>query len=114
MAMPPMPPESQGAPAPDEGPAEQSQDQGEQGQDPKQLLVDVHSGLAKVAQLAASAGAPPTVLKQLQVSLDSFRSAVEEMLNMKGGGDSGAAPAGQEMHSMAPSEVGGNPNARPM
>lgn len=107
MAMPPMPPQGS-APAPQEGAPQDggAPDEGavDQPSDPKQLLIEVHTGLSKILQAAQKAGAPTSVLKQLQTSLDSFRGAVEEMI---GGG-------GQQQHQVAPSEVGGNPNAVPM
>lgn len=107
MAMPPQDsaPPPQAAPQ-DEGAAEQPADQSDQSGDPKQLLIDVNSGLAKVAALVAKAGAPPDIVKELEQCVQMYRSAVGKLM---GGG--GSSPADQGSGSP---EAGGNPNAQPM
>ena len=108
MAMPPasMPPQA-------EGPGES--EQGHEGGDPtagasgKDLIIGVHSGLAKVVALAAKAGAPEDIVAELKSSLDSFKSAMSKLMGAGGGGGPQPADAGS-----ASPEQGGNPNAVPM
>ncbi len=98
----PMPPQAMQESAEGEAP------QGGGGMSGKDLVVGVHAGLSKVAELAASTGAPEDVVQDLQSALASFKSAMEKLM---GGGGPVAAPAGPG--SAAP-EAGGNPNAKPM
>lgn len=99
MAMPPadapMPPQAETAEQPQGG-----------GEDPKQLIIDVHTGLAKIVQMVEGK-APEPIVKQLEGSLQAFRSAMEAL--MGGGGQPQPADSG----SSSP-EQGGNPNAVPM
>ena len=109
MAMPPnapMPPQDNAAEDAQDGGADDAQEQAG-GASGKELIVSVHSGLAKVVQLASKAGAPEDVVAELQSSLDSFRSAIEKLM----GGASGPKPAS---NGSASPEQGGNPNAVPM
>lgn len=101
-AMPPQQPDAGGAPPPDDAGG------GDQ-QDPKQVLIEVNTGLAKILDVAMKAGAPDSVVKQFKMALDSFRGGVEELMSGKQG-----QPPGMQQHQVAPSEVGGNPNAVPM
>ena len=100
MAMPPasMPEQSEGAPPQEGG--------GESG---KELIIGVHSGLAKVVALAAKAGAPEEIVAELKSSLDAFKSAMSKLMGAGGGGGPQPADAGS-----ASPEQGGNPNAVPM
>lgn len=104
-----MPPQDSAPPAADpqgQQPAPPQQEGEGQQDDPKQLLIDVHSGLSKVVALATQAGAPDSVVKELNMSLQSFRSAVEQMLGQGGGG--------KVKVGVASDMQGGNPNAEPM
>lgn len=106
MAMPP--PDSASPPdqAPPEGAPQEGPPSDDQVEDPKQLLMDVNSGLAKIASLVSKAGAPPDVVKDLEQCVQLYRSAVGKLL-----GVGGSSPADQGMGSP---EAGGNPNAQPM
>ncbi len=97
----PMPPEAAAPPAPEQ------EEASEGGENPKELIIGVHTGLAKVVQLVSKAGAPEEVVAELQGALDAYRSAMEKL--MGGGGKPSPADAGS-----ASPEQGGNKNAVPM
>lgn len=110
MADQPMPPQGGAAPAQAPAPddAQQGGDQGQgQGGGIADFIVGLDGNLSKFAALIEKAQVPDSVKKDVQTSLESFRSAVAVLTN---GDQGGQAPADA---GSAPMQAGGNSGAQP-